>query len=123
MVYDFSLIKDEYWGWWVPEYKLIRINPLLKKKKNKELGDLTILHEWLHAYEDLLTGAKRGVPESLIDQWAEHYRKETDFAQDRRLIWNPLILFQKLYKVVLVDKVLFKTLFVDEVTTDGNNNF
>lgn len=82
MIYDNSLIKDEqYMGWWVPEYKLIRINPILRLKKHKDLADLTILHEWLHAYEDIITRAKKRVKEDLIDQWAEHYRKETDLAQ------------------------------------------
>lgn len=82
MVYDYSLIgknnlegEGGFWGWWNPAYNLIRISPDCSIKKDKYFENLVILHEWLHAYEDLILEVETRSKEKQIDWWAAHHNK------------------------------------------------
>lgn len=83
MVYDYSLIgkdglqEDGLWGEWNPAYNLIRISPDCSIKNDKYFEGLVIIHEWLHAYEDLILEVETISKEKQIDWWANyHYHKD-----------------------------------------------
>lgn len=79
MVYDYSLIGKNnlegggFWGCWNPAYNLIRISPDCSVKKDKYFENLVILHEWLHAYEDLILEMPTRFKENQIDWWANYH--------------------------------------------------
>lgn len=75
MVYDFSMIRGEHWGYWQVEYTFIGINPNLIVTAGKSEEDITIIHEWLHAYEDLTLDVRRRFEEAQIDWWAYHHHQ------------------------------------------------
>ena len=67
MFYDHSLRKDDPHGEYFRGLNLIGINRRLKKKEE----DHTILHEWLHAYEEIIL--EDSSSEESIDWWAEFH--------------------------------------------------
>lgn len=82
MVYDYSLIgknglKREVglWGRWIPAYNLICISPDCSIKNGKYFESLVIIHEWLHAYEDLILEMPTRFGENQIDWWAAYHSK------------------------------------------------
>ena len=75
MVYDHSLIKkDEYLGLWIFQYNLVSINPTARINYGKLVEDETIIHEFLHGYEDLILNPPRDFRESQIEYWARFHR-------------------------------------------------
>ena len=66
MVYDYSLIKSKWHGIWYPLHDLICINPKTKGKDRKR----TIVHEGLHAYEELILEVENRFPDPEIELWA-----------------------------------------------------
>ena len=72
MVYKKNIKAD---GWYSPDTNLIEIKPA----KNRRYEDVTILHEWLHAYEDIILDKRH--TEGQIDWWAYyHYRENKDLV-------------------------------------------
>ncbi|MEK6969994.1 MAG: hypothetical protein AABW48_06215 [Nanoarchaeota archaeon] len=83
MVYDYSLIgknnlegEGGFWAWWHPAYNLIRISPDCSIKKDKYFENLVIVHEWLHAYEDLILEMPTRFTENQIGWWAAYHNKK-----------------------------------------------
>jgi len=77
LVYDHSLIGSLFDGLWYPCHGLISINPELKGIRKKR----TIIHEGLHAYENLILKVKNRFPEKQIDEWAVyHLKKDSGLA-------------------------------------------
>lgn len=74
MVYDrnhYMTEGGEYLGIWHYEKWRVYIYPDIKQKKDE---DITIVHEWLHAYETVILETM--FTESQIDWWAHfHFRK------------------------------------------------
>jgi|SRR3989338_5180684 len=67
------------WGLWIPQILQIKISPGHRRRRENRL----ILHEWLHAYEDLIlyphpdykvVTASRS-PDPVIDKYAIWYQK------------------------------------------------
>jgi len=78
MIYDYSMLKDDPWGEWIPDLNLIGINPFTRLK-GKRIEDHTITHEWLHAFEYLVLETTHS--EKQIDRWAWfHYRRTPDLT-------------------------------------------
>jgi hypothetical protein len=66
---------EEMEGEWDPNINLIRIDIRLGRNRKKE--DLVIIHEWLHAYEDLVLKKSPRFREFQIDWWSQfHYKKD-----------------------------------------------
>jgi hypothetical protein len=82
MVYDHSMIREERWGFWQADYFLIGINPNLMATVGRKEENVTIIHEWLHAYEDLILDVSRRFKESQIDWWAyRHLERDSGLAE------------------------------------------
>lgn len=78
MIYDSSLDEQKPWCIWVPEFDLIRVSPTIKLK-GREFEDQAIVHEWLHAYEDLILDVFKRHKEPKIDKWARrHIKRDRD---------------------------------------------
>ena len=75
MVYDFFMIRGTDLGYWQFNYNFIGINPNLIITAGKVEEDITIIHEWLHAYEDLILDVPRSFKESQVDWWAYHHQQ------------------------------------------------
>lgn len=73
MVYDFNMIRSENWGYWMLDYRLIGINPNIVVTAGKKTEDHVIVHECLHACENLILGVRKRFRESQIDYWAHHH--------------------------------------------------
>lgn len=74
MVYDryHTVTKGENWGMWIPWNDKIYISPVIKNTKSE---DLTIVHEWIHAYEDRIL--LKEFREAQVEWWA-HYHLRRD---------------------------------------------
>ena len=78
---------EKCWGLWLPDNLKVQISP---KHPSRNDEDVTILHEWLHAYEDLIvyldddfdiTVGKRS-PDKVIDDYAYfHHSKDSDLVK------------------------------------------
>jgi len=77
-------------GLYQPETSLISINRKIKKfypRTWKKEEDITILHEWLHAYEHVIVG--RNFSENQIEWWAQwYYREQYDLVPYIRSFFN-----------------------------------
>ncbi|MFH1683147.1 MAG: hypothetical protein ABIA37_05105 [Candidatus Woesearchaeota archaeon] len=72
MVYQSPIKADGYYS---PDSGLIEIKP-----NPKQYEDVTILHEWLHAYEDRILDLK--FREKQIDWWAYYHYKNNKSLVD-----------------------------------------
>ena len=79
MVYDYNNHMNEggeFWGTWLYEKSRVYISPDIIEKK---VEDITIVHEWLHAYETIILETQ--FSDSQIDWWAHfHLRKHRTLA-------------------------------------------
>ena len=79
MVYDrnhYMTKAGRFSGIWHEEKSRIYIYPGITEKK---VEDVTIVHEWLHAYEDIIL--ERTFQEAQIEWWAHfHLRRDHMFA-------------------------------------------
>ncbi len=71
MRYSSKLEDLGLWGQYHPEDNLVLINPYLE---NREIEDLVVLHEWLHAYADCIL--EKDFTEKQIDWGAEWHLKQ-----------------------------------------------
>ena len=77
MEYHRSLIRKKYWGLWKYDSYLIQINPKLIHYRGRVFEDVVIIHEWLHAYEDIILDLEKDFRETQIDWWAYfHLRRD-----------------------------------------------
>ena len=85
MVYDFSMIRGEDWGYWMIDYFLAGINPNIIITAGRKIEDLVIVHEWLHAYEDIILGVPKRFQETKIEWWAKyHLQRDCRIAEHIR---------------------------------------
>jgi len=81
MTYHPPLVKKNLWGLWRYDEYSITINPELIHYQGKAVEDMVIVHEWLHAYEDIILDCKKDFREKQIDWWAYfHLRRDQDIA-------------------------------------------
>ena len=72
MKYSSQLEDIGLWGQWQPDENLVLINPYLE---SREIEDLVVLHEWLHAYAECIL--EKDFTEKQIDWGAEwHLRRD-----------------------------------------------
>lgn len=80
MVYDYNHYMTEggeSWGIWHYDKYRVYIYPRIKEKKDE---DVTIVHEWLHAYEHITLG--KIFRDTQIDWWAYyHLRRDKCIAE------------------------------------------
>ncbi len=78
MKYDVSIRKIKIYGQWDPEDFLVKIEPTAHKKPKGPVENVTILHEWLHAYEDLVLDelTHNRYRDSQIDWWAHYHNRK-----------------------------------------------
>ncbi len=77
MIYHPSLIKKQYWGFWNYNEYMVQINPNLINYLKEGFEDVVIVHEWLHAYEDIILDTENDFRETQIDWWAYfHLRRD-----------------------------------------------
>lgn len=80
MVYDFYLLAEgSDLGRWMHREYCIRINPILKERGRKE-EDITIAHEWLHAYDYMMLDQKSS--ERQIEWWARFHLRRDPLLSD-----------------------------------------
>lgn len=93
MRYDRSLRRKNYWGLWKFEEYSVRINPYVQKQKGKKIEDMVIVHEWLHAYEDIILDLSKDFRETQIDWWAYfHLRRDKYIAEHIRSFFPEFII-------------------------------
>ena len=89
MVYSPSLIKKNYWGLWIYDEGIIKINPKLRHHHGKAIEDFVIVHELLHSYEDMVLNLSTDFRETQIDWWAYyHLRRDQDIANYMRSFFS-----------------------------------
>lgn len=89
MIYCPSLIKKNYWGLWMYDECIIKINPDLIHHHGKAIEDFVIVHELLHSYEDMILNLPTDFRETQIDWWAYyHLRKDKDIANYMRSFFS-----------------------------------
>lgn len=79
MRYDHNHSITEHrniWGEWNPIKNIIYINPTVKHRYGKAVEDHTIVHEWLHVYEDLRLDPPRSFRDAQIDWWAYYHLRQ-----------------------------------------------
>ncbi|MEK6899826.1 MAG: hypothetical protein AABX05_01755 [Nanoarchaeota archaeon] len=69
-------------GLWNLNRTLIYINPTIVQQLGKYAEDVTIVHEWLHAYEDLLLDPLQIFREKQIDWWAYFHLRQDALIAD-----------------------------------------
>ena len=83
---EFKKFKKN-WGLWIPDHLLVGIS---KTHPSRGAENVTIAHEWLHAYEDLIlyshpdfevTLASRS-PDIVIDEYAKwHVKNDPELVE------------------------------------------
>ncbi len=97
MTYVPYLDRINLWGQWDPQKALVRINPQLSRQEGSAMEDVIILHEWLHAYGDLILEVPdTRFRENQIEWWARyHYAQDSYLATyirsffQREGFWTP----------------------------------
>ena len=79
MVYDFYLLAEGInLGMWMPRDHCVRINPIVREK-GRIIEDITIAHEWLHAYDYMVLDQESS--EGQIEWWARsHLRTDPQLS-------------------------------------------
>ena len=83
MVYHAYLERrsPKLYGLWNPAEALVQINPFLRRQEGKELEDVIILHEWLHAYGDLILEVPNDrFREEQIHWWAQWHCRQDPYV-------------------------------------------
>ena len=85
MKYDHSLSQKKPSGLWRYDEYLVCINPTIQEMKGEIFEDIVILHEWLHAYEDIILDSYKDFRETQIEWWAHaHLRRDRYIAKYAR---------------------------------------
>jgi len=83
MFYDYSMLSCDPPSEWLPDLKLIGINPATRLE-GKRLEDHAINHEWLHAFEYLVMDLDLHTrhSEDQINWWAWFYYRNDPSLTD-----------------------------------------